>query len=149
MKITKKEIEQILGYEIIDFKVTRRAYQGTKVSSITVSVRPKEKSEQVTLTVRPNLQFRFISVHIFICMIRNVKHKQGEYITVTAFFEVKENDKVIKVPLYVQLDVTKLDSFEYQNVLKGASSVFNRGVSFNLIKPTKNEKPWWKQLFNK
>ena len=55
MKITKKEIEQILGYEIIDFKVTRRAYQGTKVSSITVSVRPKEKSEQVTLTVRPNL----------------------------------------------------------------------------------------------
>lgn len=82
-------------------------------------------------------------------MIRNVKHKQGEYITVTAFFEVKEGEKVIKVPLYVQLDVTRLDSFEYQNVLKGASSVFNRGVSFNLIKSTKNEKRWWKQLFNK
>ena len=82
-------------------------------------------------------------------MIRNVKHKQGEYITVTASFEVKENEKVVKVPLYVQLDVTRLDSFEYQNVLKGASNVFNRGVSFNLTKPAKNEKPWWKQLFNK
>lgn len=149
MKITKKEIEQILGYEISSFKVTKRAYRGTKISSVTVSVQPKEKPEQITLTVRPNLQFRFINVHIFICMIRNVKHKQGEYITVTAFFEVKEGEKVIKVPLYVQLDVTRLDSFEYQNVLKGASSVFNRGVSFNLIKSTKNEKRWWKQLFNK
>lgn len=55
MKITKKEIEQILGYEILSFKVTKRAYRGTKVSSVTVSVQPKEKSDQVTLTVRPNL----------------------------------------------------------------------------------------------
>lgn len=55
MKITKKEIEQILGYEISSFKVTKRAYRGTKISSVTVSVQPKEKPEQITLTVRPNL----------------------------------------------------------------------------------------------
>ena len=53
MEITKKEIEKILGYEIINFKVTKKAYRGTKVSSVTVSVLPKQELEQVTVTIRP------------------------------------------------------------------------------------------------
>jgi hypothetical protein len=54
MEITKKEIEQILGYEIVNFKVTKKAYRGTKVSSITVSVQPKKDPEQITVTVKWN-----------------------------------------------------------------------------------------------
>ena len=53
MKITKREIEEILGYEIVNFKVTKRAYRGTKVSSLTVTVLPKKTTEQVTVTIRP------------------------------------------------------------------------------------------------
>ena len=55
MKITKKEIETILGYEILSFRIAKRAYRGTKISSVTVVVQPKKKLEQVTLTVRPTL----------------------------------------------------------------------------------------------
>ncbi len=53
MEITKKEIEQILGYEIVSFKVTKRAFRGMKISSITVSVQPEKEAEQIIVTIRP------------------------------------------------------------------------------------------------
>lgn len=54
MKITKKEIEKILGYEIVNFKVTKRAYRGTKVSSMTMIVKPKNSSPgDITVTIKP------------------------------------------------------------------------------------------------
>ena len=54
MNITKKEIEKILGYEIANFKVTKKAYRGTKVSSVTVAVQPKQESDSITVTVKWN-----------------------------------------------------------------------------------------------
>jgi hypothetical protein len=54
MEITKKEIETILGYEIANFKVTKKAYRGTKVSSVTLSVQPKKEPEYITVTVKWN-----------------------------------------------------------------------------------------------
>lgn len=54
MEITKKEIEKILGYEIKNFKVMKRAFRGRKISSITVSVEPEKQAEQITITIKPN-----------------------------------------------------------------------------------------------
>ena len=82
-------------------------------------------------------------------MIRTVKHKTGEYFIVNTFFEVKENGKVIKVPMFIQIDSTMLDEGSHQIVYKAAHGLFNRTVALNLDKPTKDEKPWWKQLFKK
>lgn len=54
MKITKKEIEKILGYEIVNFKVTKKAYRGEKVSSMTLVVEPKNYIPGgVTVTIKP------------------------------------------------------------------------------------------------
>lgn len=53
MKITKKEIEKILGYEIVDFKITKRAYQGQKVVRLDIAVQPKQEAKQVTITIKP------------------------------------------------------------------------------------------------
>ena len=54
MKITKKEIEKILGFEVKTFKVTKRAFKGKKVSSMTIAVEPKQEADQITVTIRPN-----------------------------------------------------------------------------------------------
>jgi hypothetical protein len=54
MEITKKEIEKILGYEIVNFKVTKKAYRGKKVSSVTMVVKPKNYSPgDITVTIKP------------------------------------------------------------------------------------------------
>ena len=53
MKITKKEIEKILGYEIAAFKVTKRSLRGSKVSSMTITVIPKQELDQITVTIKP------------------------------------------------------------------------------------------------
>lgn len=82
-------------------------------------------------------------------MIRTVKHKTGEYFIVNTFFEVKENGRVIKVPMFIQIDSTMLDKGSHQIVYKAAHGLFNRTVALNLDKPAKDEKPWWKQLFKK
>lgn len=148
MEITKKEIEKILGYEIVNFKVTKRAFRGTKVSSITVTVLPKKELEQITVTLKPNKQFRFANVHIFICMIRTLTNKSGEFIIINASLEVKDKGQIIRVPLFVQVDVTPLDQDNSNKVFRAANSLFNRNVTLNLIKPVKDGKPWWKKLFN-
>jgi hypothetical protein len=82
-------------------------------------------------------------------MVRTIKNKNGEFIVFNTFLEVKDKGKIIKVPLYVQMDITTLDQEENYKVFKNASGLFNRTVTLNLDKSTKNEKPWWKKLFNK
>lgn len=82
-------------------------------------------------------------------MIRTVKHKKGEYFIVNTYFEIKEKGKVIKVPMYIQIDSTKLDEESHRAVYRTAHGLFNRTVVLNLDKPAKDEKPWWKQLFNR
>lgn len=82
-------------------------------------------------------------------MIRTVTNKSGEFIVINTSLEVKNKDGIIRVPLFVQIDVTTLDQNTYSKVFKGANSSFNRTVAFNLSKPVKDERPWWKKLFNK
>jgi hypothetical protein len=82
-------------------------------------------------------------------MIRTVQHKKGEYFIVNTFFEVKENGKIIKVPMFIQIDSTVLDSDSHDTIYRAAHGLFNRTVVLNLDKPVKDEKPWWKKLFNK
>jgi hypothetical protein len=82
-------------------------------------------------------------------MIRTVANKSGEFIIINTSLEVKDKDGIIRVPLFVQIDVTTLDQNAYTKVFKGANSSFNRIVTFNLSKPVKDERPWWKKLFNK
>ena len=53
MEITKKEIEKLLGYEIANFKVTKKAYQGQKVVRLDITVQPKQEAKQVTITIKP------------------------------------------------------------------------------------------------
>ena len=54
MEITRNEVEKLLGYEIVDFKVTKKAYRGQKVSSITIAVGPKTVAESITVTIKPS-----------------------------------------------------------------------------------------------
>jgi hypothetical protein len=82
-------------------------------------------------------------------MIRTVKHKTGEYFIVNTFFEVRENGKVIRVPMFIQIDSTVLDEESHKTVYKATHGLFNRTVVLNLDKSVKDEKPWWKKLLNK
>ena len=81
-------------------------------------------------------------------MIRTITNKSGEFIVVNASLEVRDKGQIIRVPLFVQIDVTPLDQNAYNKVFKGANSSFNRTVTFNLSKPVKDERTWWKRLFN-
>lgn len=58
-------------------------------------------------------------------MIRTVKHKSGEFIIVNTYFEVKENGKVIKVPMSVQVDTTRLNKEEQGTAYKSINGLFN------------------------
>jgi hypothetical protein len=82
-------------------------------------------------------------------MIRTIKHKNGEYFIVNTYFEIKEKGRVVKVPMSIQIDSTVLDTEDHQTVYKAAHGLFNRTVTLNLDKPARDEKPWWKKLFNK
>ena len=148
MEITKKEVEELIGDKVLTYKVVK-SYRGYKVTKVRVVAIKAKDSKEVTITLKPNKQFRFTGIHIFICMIRTVKHKTGEYFIVNTFFEVKENGKVIKVPMFIQIDSTMLDEESHQLVYKAEHGLFNRTVALNLDKPAKDEKPWWKQLFKK
>ena len=54
MEITKEEIEKILGYEITNYKVTKKAYRGKKVSSMTIVIKPKSYSPgDIIVTIKP------------------------------------------------------------------------------------------------
>ena len=53
MEITKEEIEKILGYEIVNYKITKKAFRGRKVSKITLAVQPKKDPESITVTINP------------------------------------------------------------------------------------------------
>jgi hypothetical protein len=52
MELTKEEVEKLLGYEIVKFKITKRAYRGKKVSKITLAVQPKKEPEHITVTLK-------------------------------------------------------------------------------------------------
>ncbi len=82
-------------------------------------------------------------------MIRTVKHKNGEYFIVNTTFEVKDKGRIIRVPMSIQIESTVLDTESHQVVYKAAHGLFNRTVTLNLKKPVRDEKPWWKKLFNK
>lgn len=82
-------------------------------------------------------------------MIRTVTNKSGEFIVINTSLEVKDQGGIVRIPMYVQIDVTTLDQDTYSKVFKGANSTFNRVVTVNLSKPVKNEKSWWKKIFNK
>ena len=146
MEITKKEVEELIGDKVLTYKVVK-SYRGYKVTKVKVVAIKAKDSKEVTITLKPNKQFRFTSVHIFICMIRTVKHKTGEYFIVNTFFEVKEKGKVIKVPMIIQVDSTVLDQESHSTMYKAAHSLFNRTVVLNLDKPVKDERPWWRKLF--
>lgn len=53
MEITKEEIEKILGYEIANYKITKKVFRGRKVSKITLAVQPKKDPESITVTIKP------------------------------------------------------------------------------------------------
>ena len=82
-------------------------------------------------------------------MIRTVTNKSGEFIVINTFLEVKDQGGIVRLPMYVQIDVTTLDQNAYSKAFKGANSTLNRIVTVNLSKPVKNEKSWWKRVFNK
>jgi hypothetical protein len=82
-------------------------------------------------------------------MIRTVTNKSGEFIIVNASLEVRDRGQIVRVPLFVQVDVTPLDENTSNKVFRATNSLFNRTVTLNLIKPVRDEKPWWKKLFNK
>jgi hypothetical protein len=82
-------------------------------------------------------------------MIRTVTSKSGEFIIINASLEVRDRGYIIRVPLSVQVDVTPLDQDNSTKVFRAANSLFNRTVTLNLIKPVRDEKPWWKKLFKK
>ena len=145
MEITKKEVEELIGDKVLTYKVVK-SYRGYKVTKVKVVAIKAKDSKEVTITLKPNKQFRFTRVHIFICMIRTVKHKPGEYFIVNTFFEVKEKGKVIKVPMIIQVDSTVLDIESHQTVYRAAYGLFNRTVVLNLDKPVKDERPWWRKL---
>lgn len=80
-------------------------------------------------------------------MIRSIKQKNREYIVVTTEFELKDSKGIIRVPMYVQIDVSNISPEEYTRVTKGAKGLFDRIITLNLLKPLKDERPWWKKLF--
>jgi hypothetical protein len=53
MEMTKEEVEKLLGYEIVNFKVTKKAYRGKKVSNLTLAIQPKKTAEFITITIKP------------------------------------------------------------------------------------------------
>lgn len=53
MEMTKNEVEKLLGYEIVDFKVTKKAYRGKNLTSVTIAVVPKKVAEFITVTIKP------------------------------------------------------------------------------------------------
>lgn len=81
-------------------------------------------------------------------MIRAIKQKNREYVVVTTEFELKDKKGTIRVPMYVQVDVSNLPPEEYTRVTKGVKGLFDRVITLNLIKPKSDSKPWWKKLFN-
>ena len=53
MEITKNEVEKLLGYEITEFKVTKKAYRGKKIT-VTLTVKPKNYFlGDVVVTIKP------------------------------------------------------------------------------------------------
>ena len=53
MEITKEEVEKLLGYEIVNFKVTNKAYRGKKVSRMTLAIQPKKQDKHIIITIKP------------------------------------------------------------------------------------------------
>ena len=146
MNITKEEVEKLIGDKILTYKVTK-SYRGYKVTKVKVVAVKAKDSKEITITLKPNTQVPLLLYILFISMIRTVKHKSGEFIIVNTSFEVKENGRVINVPMSVQVDTSRLSVEEQSTVYKSINGLFNRTVVLNLNKP-KNEKSWWKKLFN-
>jgi len=53
MEITKEEVEKLLGYEIIDFKV-RKTYRGYKVVKLNITAVKKHDPKEVTIILKPS-----------------------------------------------------------------------------------------------
>jgi hypothetical protein len=54
MEITRKEIEKILGYEVTNYRIMKRSYRGRRVSTLTLSIKPKKEPEYITVTLKLN-----------------------------------------------------------------------------------------------
>lgn len=81
-------------------------------------------------------------------MVRVIKNKNGDFISISTSLEIKDKGKNINVPVYVQVGVTRLREEDYSKVYKASYGLFNHTIKLDLTKPAKNEKPWWKKLFN-
>jgi hypothetical protein len=81
-------------------------------------------------------------------MIRTIKQKSREYAIITTDFELRDSRGLVRVPMYVQVDISNLTPEEYTRVVKGFKGLFDHTVTLNLIKTKTNEKSWWKKLFN-
>ena len=81
-------------------------------------------------------------------MIRTVTNRSGDFISISTTLEVKDKDGNISVPVYVQIGVTRLNESNYSKVYRASYGLFNRTLKLDLTKPVKNERPWWKKLFN-
>ena len=53
MEITKKEVEELIGDEVLTYKVTKR-YKGYKVIQVKVVAIKARDSKEVTITLKPN-----------------------------------------------------------------------------------------------
>ena len=58
MEITKEEVEKLLGYEIVNFKV-RKTYRGYKVVKLNITVVKKHDPKEVVITVS-----KFVTVKV-------------------------------------------------------------------------------------
>ena len=53
MEITKKQVEELIGSEVLKYKVTK-TYRGYKVTKVkVVAIRTKDTKE-ITITLKPN-----------------------------------------------------------------------------------------------
>lgn len=53
MEITKKEVEKLIGREVVSYKVAK-TYRGTKVVKLTIYAQPKKEVEYITVTIKTN-----------------------------------------------------------------------------------------------
>jgi hypothetical protein len=53
MEITKKEVEELIGDEVLTYKVTK-SYRGYKVIKVKVVAIKAKDSKEVTITLKPN-----------------------------------------------------------------------------------------------
>lgn len=75
-------------------------------------------------------------------MIHQTKHNNKDYLVVYTDFTIDISDEVIKIPIVVQINITKVDPKNHYIIYQKANSIFNHPIKLNKHHPPK--KPWYK-----